>query len=240
MEPCKSILVRTAIFLLFLSATLPAAFAQEPQHGNIALDVGQVSDKFGSFSSVTAAEFGLDGQVTLIHANKEGGPNIVAGGELRLPSDTSTHATEFAVYGGAHFPIGNFSVGLDAQVRKIIMPVVAVDGTTIPRFDFEMLELPVVLKYKFGPERRAFIQVQGQPEFTPRLRMSHPPTIPVNKPNFNYGYTIRGIVGYNFGKWYVKGTYEDRVFNFISNQNNPLNIYNWHSTNITGGVGLNF
>jgi len=242
MEPCKSILVRTAIFLSFLLAALPA-FSQQPlpveEHGTVAINVGEMTDKFGAFPSVNAADFGLDGQLTLIHA-KDGGPNVVVGGELRVPSNTSTNPTEFAVFGGPHFPIGNFSIGFNAQVRKIIMPVAAVDGTTVPRFDFELLEIPVVLKYKFGPGHRAFIQVQGQPEFTPRFRMSHPPSIPVDKPNFDYGYTVRGIVGYNFGKWYVKGTYEDRIFKFISNQNNPLNLYNWHSTSITGGIGLNF
>jgi len=240
MKACKAHLVRWYRFLLILPVFLLAAVPAFSQRGNFGIDVGQVSDKFGALAPVTAPDFGLNGQITIIQANKDGRPNIVAGGELRLASDTSAHATEFAVFGGPSFPIHNFSVGLNAQVRKILLPTAFVDNTSFQRFDMELLEVPVVLKYKFGHERRAFIQAQGGPEFTPRLRMRNPPPIPVDKPNFDYGYTVRGSVGYTFGKWYAKGTYETRYFKFVQNNNNPQSLYNWRSNLITGGVGLIF
>lgn len=241
MEPCKSIFCRTGLFLLFLLATFPAF----GQRGTIGIDAGVTSDKFGAQSQLTAADLGVDGQVTLIHANKDGRPDIVLGGELRIPSDSSTHASEFAVFGGPIFPWGNFSIGLNPGIRKILLPHAEVDGTVLNRYNMELLEVPLVLKYKFGPGKRAFIQAQGAPEFTPRFKASYAPSYnqsqgPPPHPNFDHGYTVRGSVGYIVGKWYVKGTYETRYFEFQQNANNPQGLYNWRSNNISGGVGLVF
>lgn len=240
MQPCKSTVVhigvRTAIFLVFLLATIPAY----SQRGTLGIDVGASSDKFGAQPQTTAPDLGLNALFTLFQANKDGRPNIVLGGELRAPDDTSTHATEFAVFGGPIFPWGNFSIGLNAGIRKILLPHAQVDGTILDRYDMELLELPLILKYKFGPDKRAFIQVQGEPEFTPRFKSSLKSLIGVPHPNFDHAYTVRGSLGYSFGKWYVKGTYETRYFKFLDNQNNPLGLYNWRSNNLTGGVGLNF
>jgi hypothetical protein len=236
MKPCKADMVRTCFFLLFLLATVPAYC----QRGTIGVDFGETSDKFGSVAAANAGEFGLDGQLTVKAADKNGWPNVIVGGELRVPTDTSSNATEFAIFGGPHFPIGNFSVGFNAEVRKIYLPSYDVDNTLVPRFEMELLEIPLVLKYKFGPAKRAFVELQGGPEFTPRLIMAKAPVNPVPKPNFDYGYTVRGTVGYTFGKWYAKATCQTRYFNFVSNPANPSNLYNWKSNQITGGVGLIF
>jgi len=238
MKPCKAHLVRMyCFFLLFLLATVPAYC----QRGTIGIDAGQVSDKFGALSPITAADLGLNAQFTLIPANKEGRPNIVVGAELNVPTNTSSHATEFAIFGGPLFAIGqNFSAGFNVQIRKILLPSTTVSNVIVNRFDMELVELPIVLKYKFGPGRRAFVQAQGEPEFTPRFRTSLAALSGVPHPNFDYGYTVRGSVGYTFGKWYAKGTYETRYFKFVSNLNNPVNLYNWRSNRILGGVGLNF
>ena len=237
MKPCKAHLVRTCGFILLLLATVPAYC----QRGTIGIEAGQVSDKYGALSALTAADLGLNAQYTLIRANKDGLPNIDIGGELRVPSDTSAHAIEFAIFGGPHFPAGkSFEAGFNVEIRKILTPSTTVNNVVVSRFDMELLELPVVLKYKFGRDRRGFIQVQGNPEFTPRFRTSLKTLAGVPHPNFDYGYTVRGSVGYSFGKWYAKGSYETRYFKFTSNPANPLNLYNWRSDLITGGVGLNF
>ncbi len=240
MEPCKSMHVRTGLFFLFLtlfSAAVPAFC----QRGTLGIDLGEITDKYGALPSTTTGVVGVEGQFNIIQAGKGGGPNIDIGGELRAPADTSTHAPEFAVFGGPIFPIGqSFSIGVNAEVRKIYMSSVPVDGTFIDRFNMELLEVPIILKYKFASDHRAFIQVQGQPEFTPRFVSKKRDLEGVLHPNFDYGYTVRGSLGYNFGKWYAKATYETRIFKFLNNQNNVLGVYNWHNTTITGGVGLNF
>ena len=236
MVSCKSILVRTAIFLLFLLATFPAY----GQRATVGINVGASSDQFGTLPQVTAADLGLDGQFILFPANKDGSPNIVVGGELRAPADTSDHATEFAIFAGPHFPVRNFTFGFNVQIRKILMPHAEVSGTVLDRFNMELLEIPVVLKYKFGPAKRAYIEAQGQPEFTPRFKAHGPSLSGVPYPNFDYGYTVRGTVGYVVGKWYVKGSYENRIFKFVDNANNRYDIYNWRSNNLTGGIGLIF
>ena len=239
MEPCKSIAVRvlnhTVLFLSFLLAAVPAY----SQRGTIGIDVGATSDKFGAQPQLTAPDFGLNGQFNVLRA-KDGGPNIVVGGELRVPSDTSAHAHEYAVFGGPIFPWGNFSIGFHVAVRKIIEPHAPIDGTILDRYNLELLEAPVFLKYKFGPDKRAFIEALGGPEFTPHFKSSLRSLIGVPHPNFDHGYTVRGSLGYNFGKWYVKGTYETRYFKFEQNANNPVGIYNWRDNTVMGGVGLNF
>jgi hypothetical protein len=235
MRPGKALLIRTYLFLLFLLAAVPAYC----QRGTIGVDVGQVSDKFGALAPITAPDLGLNAQFTVIPA-KDGSPNVVVGGEVRVSSDNAKHATEFAVFGGPLFPWGNFSAGFNVEIRKILLPSATVDNVVLNRFNMELLELPIVLKYKFGPGKRAFVQAQGEPEFTPRFRVSVASLNPVAHPNFDYGYTVRGSLGYIFGKWYAKGSYETRYFKFIANPNNPSNLYNWRSNLITGGVGLVF
>ena len=233
MKLCKTHLVRVCLFLL---AAAPA-YCQRSTFG---IDVGQTSDKFGGLSSKSGLEADIEGQVTILHSNpKKGGASIVAGGEIRLPTDTANHAKEFAVFGGPRFHAGNLWFGVDAQIRKIYLPTANVDNQIFVRDKMELLELPVVIRYDFGSAKRAFVQVQGAPEFSPRFR-SNGSTVQLPHPNFDHGYLIRGSAGYNFGKWYAKATYETRYFKFLSNQNNPTNLYNWRSDLITGGVGFVF
>jgi hypothetical protein len=233
MKRCKMHLVRVCLFLL---AAAPA-YCQKSTFG---IDVGQTSDKFGGLDSVSGLEADIEGQITVLHSNpKKGGPGIVAGGEIRLPTDTANHAKEFAIFGGPRFQVRNFSFGVDAQIRKIYLPTANVNGEFFVRDKMELLELPLFLRYNFGTAQRAFIQVQGAPEFTPRFR-SNKSLVQLPNPNFDHGYLIRGSAGYVFGKWYAKATYETRYFKFLSNQNNPSNLYNWRSNLITGGIGFVF
>jgi hypothetical protein len=237
MKLCKAAIV-PGLFLIFLLATVPAYC----QRGNLDLSVGQVSDKFGAQPTLTSPVFDLNGELTVIKPSaKTGRPAIVAGGEVRVPTDSTNHAREFAVYGGVVFGAHNFSIGVDAQVRKILMPTAFVNGQVLNRDNLELLQLPLVIKYKFGPGRRAFFEARGEPEFTPHYKTSPLAKIDLPNPNFNYGYTVGGSVGYTFGQWwYVKGSYQTRYFKFESNQGNPTNLYNWKSNLITGGLGVRF
>ena len=238
MKPGKADMVRICVFLLFLLATVPAYC----QRGNLDLNVGETSDKFGALAPVTDTALDLTGEVTVIKpSQKNGGPSIVAGGEVRVPTDTANHAKEFAVYGGVAFGSHNLSIGVNAEVRKILMPAALDNGQVLNRYNLELFELPVVLKYKFGPDKRAFIEASGEPEFTPRYKRSPLATVLLPHPSFDHGYTLRGSVGYAFGKWwYLKGTYETRYFKFAQNLGNPSSLYNWKSNLITGGVGVRF
>ncbi len=208
------------------------------------MNVGETSDKFGSLAPVTGFALDINGELTVIKPPvKGGGPSIVAGGEVRVPSDDTNHAKEFAVFGGVAFHIrGNFSIGVNAQIRKIDLPAAIVNNQFLVRDNLELFELPIVIKYKFGPDKRAFVHVQGQPEFTPRFRApgSSETLLPLPNPNFDHGYTLRGSAGYTFGRWYAQGTYETRYFKYGVNPNNPNNLYNWKSNMITGGVGVAF
>ena len=232
----KARLISTCLFFLFFLAAVPAYC----QRGNFDLNVGETTDKFGSLAPSTGLDLDFTGQFAVIQGGgKSGGPSIVAGGEVRVSGDHSYHATEFAVYGGPAFRVRDFTIGVNAQVRKILLPSSFVDNQFFNRGDMELLQLPLVIKYKFGPAKRGFVQVQGEPEFTPRFL---PPKSQVSlpKPSFDYGYTVRGSVGYTFGKWYAQGTYENRYFKFLSNTGNPNNLYNWKSVMVTGGVGVTF
>jgi hypothetical protein len=233
MKRCKSHLVRV---LLFLLAAVPAYC----QRGTFGVDAGQTSDKFGALPTTTGVELDIDGQLTVIQANqKQGGASIVAGGEIRLPGDTSNHAKEYAVFGGPRFRVRDLTIGVNAQVRKIYLPPSTVNGQFFVRDKMELLELPIVIKYNFGSAKRAFIQAEGAPEFTPRFRSSSSLVVLPN-PNFDHGYFVRGSAGYTFGKWYLKATYENRYFKFVQNAGNPTNLYNWKSNLVTGGVGFAF
>jgi hypothetical protein len=237
----KSQLVRVCVLLAaaLLFVALPAS-AQVGQHGMFGLDFGETSDRFGALPKTTAALGEVSGQFTVLSPNsiKEGWPSLVAGGEVRFPSDTSNHATEFAVFVGPMFRINPaLSLGFRGQVRKIYLPSSTVDGQIFDRYKMELLELPLVVQYKFGPDHRAFFEAQGVPEFTPRFRGAS--ILP--SPNLDHAYSIRGTVGYNFGKWYARASYETRYFKFTNvNLGNPNGLYNWRSDNATAGVGLVF
>lgn len=233
MKRCKTHLVRVCLILM---AVAPA-YCQRSTFG---IDVGQTSDKFGGQSAVSGLEADIEGQVTVLHSNpKKGGASIVAGGEIRLPTDTGNHAKEFAVFGGPRFQVRNFLLGVDAQIRKIYLPTANVDNQIFVRDKMELLEIPLSIRYSFGSAQRAFVQVQGAPEFTPRFR-ANGSLVQLPHPNLDHGYFVRGSAGYSFGKWYAKATYETRYFKFLNNPNNPTGLYNWRSNLITGGVGFVF
>ena len=247
MKPCKADMVRMNIVrinkvrigavLLFLLATFPAYC----QRGTLGVDVGQISDHFDGFAPVTSGLVDVNGELTVVQPSaKNGGPSIVAGGEIRAPFDTNNHAKEYALYGGLMFGTHNFTIGVDAQVRKIYMPSAIVDNQILNRDNLEMFQLPLIIKYKFGPAKKAFVSAQGEPEFNPHYKMSPLATLALPDPNFDHGYTLKGTVGYNFGKWYVKGAYESRYLKFVANTGNPSNLYNWKSNVVTGGIGLSF
>jgi hypothetical protein len=238
MKRCKPHLFLTGIFLLFLLATVPGY----AQRGTLDLNVGETSDKFDSLPIVNSPVIDINGEVAVKKPSaKIGGPSIVAGGELRFPSDDANHAKEFAVFGGLLFQATtNFSIAVHAQVRKIDLPVATINNQIVVRDNLELLQIPIVLKYNFGPDKRVFVHVQGEPEFTPRYRASKATLISLPHPNFDHGYTIRGSAGYNFGQWYVQGSYQTSYFKFIENGGNPSNLYNWKSNMVTAGVGVNF
>jgi len=237
MKSGKAEMVRTSLFLLFLLGTVPAYC----QRANLDVNVGQISDQFGALQPVTGTAVDVNGEVTVIKPSaKNGGPSIVAGGEMRLPAGAD-HAKEFALYGGVAFESHNFSIGINAEFRKIYMPTAFVDNQVLNRDNMKLFELPLVIKYKFGPGRRAFIAVQGEPEFTPHFKRSRLSKVPLPNPNLDHGYDLRGSVGYNFSSHlYVQGTYDTRYFKFEENVGNPSNLYNWKSNLITGGVGIRF
>ena len=224
------------VFLLFLLAAIPAYC----QRATFDINAGQVSDKFGTLGSVTGADFDVNGQVTVIHSgDQDSGPSIVAGGEVRIPADGTNHAKEFALYAGPSFRTHHLSIGFNAQVRKIYLPSAIVENQFFTRGNLELFQLPLVIRYTFGPARRGFIQVQGEPEFTPRYHAGRS-LVSLPHPKFDHGYTVQGSVGYTFGKWYAKGTYETRYFKFLSNPGNPSDLFNWRSNLVSGGVGLIF
>jgi hypothetical protein len=238
MKPGKADLVRTCAVLLFLLATVPAYC----QRGTLDLSVGETRDQFGPIAPVTGTVIDLTGELAVIKASaKTSRPAIVAGGEVRVPTDTQNHSREYAIYGGVAFGSHNLTIGVDGEVRKIIMPPAMLDNQVLNRYNFNLLEIPLVVKYKFGPDKRAFIHLLGEPEFTPHYKGNSLMTVPLPKPSFDHGYTFRGSVGYTFGQWwYVKGTYETRFFKFQQNLGNPSSLYNWKSNMITGGVGVQF
>jgi hypothetical protein len=240
MVRCKTLILR--VCLLMLAAFPVNAYTQDGPRGSIGLDFGQTSDKFGGLSPVKDFIGGADARIILFkNSGKNGLPDIVLGGELRFPSDTSQHASEFAAFVGPEFQAGSHvSLGFHIQIRKILLPPALLDGATFNRDKMLMLELPVVLKFRFGPDRHAFFELEGSPEFTPRLNYRVVVGNPSPHPSFDYGYTARGSVGYIFGKWYAKGTYQRRYMKFNESIGNPLDLYNWRSDQITGGVGLVF
>jgi len=233
---------RCRMHLILVCLVFLAAVPAYCQRGTFGVDIGETTDKFGSVPSDSGLEADIDGQITVLKPSKkhEGGPSIVAGGEVRLPTDTSNHAREFAVYGGFEFKFhNNLTIGVDGQVRKIYLPPSTVDNQVFVRDKMETVEIPLLVRYAFGTSRRAYVQVQGAPEFSPRWR-SAGSLVDLPNPNFDHGYSLRGTAGYDFGRWYAKATYETRYFKFIENAGNPSNLYNWKSNLISGGVGVVF
>ena len=140
MKHCKALLVR--ICLIFLAA-VPAYC----QRGTFGIDIGDTSDRFAGLPSVNGLEFGIDGQIAVLKQNpKTGRPAIVAGGEIRLPTDTGNHAREYAVFGGPEFGTHNFVFGVHAQIRKIVLPPANGDNQVFARDSLRLLELPIVIK----------------------------------------------------------------------------------------------
>ena len=234
MKHCKTHLVRVCLIVL---ASVPAYC----QRGTFGVDIGQTSDKFDALSSVSGLVVGIDGELTIIKGNaKENGPSVVVGGEIRLPSDTANHAREYAVFGGPRFHVRDLSIGFNAQVRKIVLPTANVNNQFFARDTMELLEIPLVLRYNFGSNKRAWVEVQGAPEFSPRFRRPSSTQVILPNPRLDHGYMLRGSLGYTLGKWYAKATYESRYFKFVPDQGNPNSLYNWKSNLISGGVGFSF
>ena len=84
------------------------------------------------------------------------------------------------------------------------------------------------------------VEVQGAPEFGPRFHRPSSTQVILTNPRLDHGYFVRGSLGYTFGKWYAKATYESRYFKFVADPGNPNNLYNWKSNLISGGVGFAF
>ena len=223
------------VCLLFL-AVVPAYC----QRGTLGIDVGQTSDKFGGLSRTTSTLAVVDGELIVLQSpDREHGADVVVGTELRFPVETSSHANEYAFYGGVAFRIKpSISLGFHAQVHQIDTPPSIVEGAIFNRARFRLLELPGFVEYKFGPAKHAFVKAEGGIEFSPKMKA--PATAQIPNPNFDHGYFMRGSVGYSFGRWYVKGTYEDRYFKFTTNVGNPNGLYNWRTNMMTGGVGVVF
>ena len=234
MTRCQKVLTR---FCLILLAVVPAYC----QRGTLGIDVGQTSDKFSNLTPVTGLEVDLEGRLVVLTANpKSGRPAIAAGGEMRFPTDTGNHAREYAIFGGPEFQVRNLTIGFHAQIRKIILPTSTVDNQVFARDSMQLLELPIFVKYKFGPGKKAFIEAQGAPEFSPHFKRNSTSLVSLPNPNLDHGYFVRGSVGYVFGSWYLKATYENRYFKFVENAGNPSNLYNWRSNLISGGIGFAF
>lgn len=235
MKFCKTYVVRVCLFLL-------AAFPAYCQRGNLGIEVGQTSDTFAGLPTASSPVVDVNGEVAIFaYKPKTQRPAIVAGGEARFPAnEANEHAKEYALYGGFHWEFGNLTVGINAGVRKIYLPTAFVDNQYFARGQMELLETPIVLRYKFGPDKKFFVEAKGFPEFSPRWHTASSAKLGLPNPNFDHGYFVQGSVGYNFGHWYVKGTYENRYFSFTQNPNNPSNLYNWRTNYITGGVGFSF
>jgi hypothetical protein len=246
MKRCKMQMIRVCFFSLaiFLLTALPSygqqAFGQ--QRSTFGIDLGQTSDRFGALPRTTTGEADVEGKfIVLQHASSQGDPNIVAGGEILLPVDTSTHASEFAAYAGPEFLIGShLMLGFHAQVRKIYPPNSDVNGLFFNRYKMLLLELPAVLEYRFGSARHAFIQGQVSPVFAPHYTASSAGASQFPHPSLDHAYTIRGSVGYTFGRWYAKASYETRYLKFSNNLGNPMNLNSWRSDKASGGIGVVF
>lgn len=235
MKLCKTQIV---YLCLFLFASIPAF----SQRGTLGLDGGATRDKFGPLPSQTSAEAVLEGQVIVLPGSaKDDIPNLVAGGEIVLPEDTSAHASEFAGFAGPEFMFGkHLTLGFHVQGRKMYLPSSFYQGQVFGRDNMLFLELPAVARYKFGPNNKAFIEAQGMAAFSPKYSGKNTLVSIYGSPSFDHGYTLRGSAGYIFGRWYVKANYETRYLRWGAHLSNPFGLYNWRKDSVTLGVGLAF
>jgi hypothetical protein len=229
-------------YLALLAFLVLFTWNAHSQESMVGIDVGQVSDQYGTQSSVSSPQINANGKIAILKGNpKKGAPAIVAGGEIVVPGDTNSHAKEYAIFGGPEFHVfqNSFVFGFHVQIRKIIQPTAILNGQFFPRDTMELLEIPAYVRYNFGASKHAFIEAQGAPEFSPRFHIPAGGVL-LPHPDLDHGYFVRGSVGYNFGHWYARATYQTRYFKFQSNPNNPNYLYNWRSNSITGGVGFSF
>jgi len=240
MKLCKTRMVRIFLLLpaaIILLAVLPAV----AQRGTLGVDVGETSDRFSNLPRYTDPAGDVNGEVAVLHSAKGDWPDVLVGGEIRFPSDTNHHASELAIYGGLGFhATPSLSIGFHVQIRKIYVPSSVIDNQTFIRNNMELLETPVFVQYKFGPEKHVFVRAEGAPEFHPRFRTSSNGPSPLPNPDLDHAYFVKGTVGYSFGKWYAKASYDTRYFKFASGLANPNGYNNWRSDFATVGVGLNF
>lgn len=207
------------------------------QRGTFGIFAGESSDQFATFASKTNPMVGIDGEITVHKPGKNGGPSIVAGGEIRFPTDTAFQAREYAIFGGAIFHAHNFDFGFHGQIRKAVLPQEIVGSQVLNRGALEMLEAPAILRYNFGSGNHFFLQAEGAPEFTPHFKNANNG---LPHPSLDHGYFVRGTAGYIFGKWYAKASYENRYFKFSPTVGNPGGLYNWKSNLMIAGIGVVF
>ena len=243
MKLCQKLTAR--LCLLFMAVFFMTKLPAYSQRVNLGFDAGETTDRFGGLPRATTPELGFDGQWLVRQGNhKEGMFDVVVGGEIRLPADTSAHAPEFAAYAGPMFWFGNhLSIGFHAQVRKVILPTSEINDVFFPRYKMLLLEVPAVIEYRFGHPgavRHAFAQAQVAPEFSPHYTQPSSGGNTLPTPQLDHGYFARGSAGYSFGKWYAKATYETRFFKFSNELGNPNNLYNWRTDMVTGGIGVIF
>ncbi len=243
MKLCKTGLVRASSF--FFTAIFVASLAALPafaQRGTIAINGGETADRFGGQSRSTGAVAALDGELLVYKSSdRDRGADIAIGGEVRFPQDSNNHASEQAIFGGPAFHFGkHFSAGVHVQIHRLVLPPSFGGGQVFNRDRLEMVEVPGFLQYKFGPDNHFFVRAEGGPEFTPHFKNPPSGAEPFVHPQLDHGYFVRGTLGYNFGRWFVKGTVQTRYFKFNPNVGNPDQVYNWRSDFVTAGVGLNF
>jgi hypothetical protein len=239
------------VCFLFLAAF--SAYAQQPaplpetepeeQYGNIGIDFGVISDHFGATPSATTAVGIVSGQGAIIQGSQKAqSPDIVLGGEVVLPTGTAKHADEFAGFAGPMFHFtGQVTAGFHVQVRKLDLPTGTLPtGQTFIRNNMLLLELPLVVNYRFLEDKKAFVEGQVAPEFSPRFSNGSSGPSPFPHPSLDHGYSLRGIVGYKFDKFYVRGMYESRYIKFSPGLGNPYFLYNWKTNFATVGVGITF
>jgi hypothetical protein len=247
-EPSKTWIISICFFLLLAFS----AYAQQPapapelppeeSRGYLGVDFGAIRDHFGPLPAATTGVGEINGEYAIYQGEaRQQSPDIYLGGQVRLPTGTAQHANEFAGFVGPMFHFTDrFMAGFHVQVRRIDLPNSVYDNQTFIRNNMLLLELPLVLNYKFGADKNYFVEAQIVPEFHPHFSKSSSGPSPYPHPSLDHGYTLRGIVGRNFGSWYVRGAYETRFFKFSPTLGNPYNLYSWRSDTATVGVGLSF
>ena len=212
MKLCKSILVRLGL----ISPISPGHVPAYGQRGTLDIDAGEVTDKFGAQPQVTAADFGLNGQVTLIQATKDGGPSIVAGGELRVPPTPPPMPASTPSSAVRSSPWQFFHRRQRPGPQDSSCPTLTWMEPSWTATTWNCSNSPSSSDTNSVPTSALSSRPTASPNSLPTTNRLPCQPVGVPHPNFDYGYTVRGSVGYNFGKWYVKGTYETRYFKFAS------------------------